>query len=226
MDVAIVIPAYNEERSIGAVVKGLRQKGYCDIIVVDDGSKDKTGRIAERAGALVLRHVINRGQGAALKTGIDYAVHVGANVIVTFDADGQHRVEDIPAMIAPVKKGLCDVTLGSRFLKKKSNVPFLKRLVLKGGILFNWLIYGVCLSDAHNGFRALSKKAAERIDITADKMEHASEILEELKKKHLKYREVPVTIRYTDYSLKKGQGPLRSIPLGFRMILRKFMRML
>ncbi|MBU1976189.1 MAG: glycosyltransferase family 2 protein, partial [Nanoarchaeota archaeon] len=165
-------------------------------------------------------------QGAALRTGIEYAVKQHAKVIVTFDADGQHRVEDIKKIIRPVIMGQVDVTLGSRFLSKGSNTPPLKALALKAGAVFNWMMYGVRLTDAHNGFRALSLKAAKLIDITADKMEHASEILDEIRKKDLSYMEVPVKIRYTDYSMGKGQGWIRFIPLGFRIIIRKIMKIL
>jgi len=224
--IVIVIPAYNEEHSIARVVKGLKKGGYQHIIVVDDGSKDTTFQVAKAAGAKTIRHIINRGQGAALKTGIDAALKDGADIVVTFDADGQHRVEDIPAMIGPVVQKKVDMTLGSRFLKKGSNVPAMKKMALKAGAVFNWMVYGIKLSDAHNGFRALSRRAAQKMDITADKMEHASEILDEIRKKNISYKEVPVIITYTDYSMRKGQSPWKSIPLGFKMIFRKIVRIL
>lgn len=226
MKIVIVIPAYNEEKSIGKVVRDLKKGGYHDIVVVDDGSRDRTSEIAKNKGAIVLRHVINRGQGAALKTGIDAALDEDADVIVTFDADGQHQVSDINALVTPVEKGKCDISLGSRFLHKKSNTPFLKIIALKAGAVFNWIFYGVRLTDAHNGFRVLSRKAAVCMDITADKMEHASEILDEIKKNNLKYIEVPVTIKYTDYSLGKGQSAWKSIPLGFKLMFRKIVKLL
>lgn len=223
--VFIVIAAYNEEQSVPKVVAELRKAGYNDVVVVDDGSKDKTFNAALDAGAVVLQHVINRGQGAALKTGIDYAVKEGADIIVTFDADGQHRVEDLPAIINPVESGSYDVSFGSRFMKKESqkNVPFLRKVYLKTGILVLLLFYGVKMTDAHNGFRALSREAAQKINITADRMAHASEIIEEVRRLKLKYKEVPVVIRYTDVTLKKGHGSFsEGCRILYTMIVKKF----
>lgn len=220
----IVIAAYNEEKNISQVVKGLQKAGYSNIVVVDDGSKDNTFAVAERAGATVLQHSINRGQGASLKTGIDYTLLQGADIIVTFDADGQHRVEDLPAMIKPVADGKVDITVGSRFLKK-TKVPLLRKILLKGSILTIWLFYRIKMSDAHNGFRAMSRKAAEKIDITCDRMAHASEIIEEIHKKKLKYKEIPVTIRYTEETMKKGHGSyFGAVKILARMIFKKFVR--
>jgi glycosyltransferase involved in cell wall biosynthesis len=222
MNTWIVIAAYNEEHSIGAVVKELSKTGYKNVVVVDDGSADDTYRIAKQHTKHVVKHVLNRGQGAALKTGIDYALRENADIIVTFDADGQHRVEDIPALIEPVKKGEVDIALGSRFLKPGSNVPFLRKMILKCGIFTVWLFYGIKLTDVHNGFRALSRDAAERIDISMDKMEHASEILSEIKRNHLKYVEVPVVIRYTAYSQAHGQSSLNAVKIFYKMVVHKF----
>ena len=219
----ITIAAYNEEKSIAKVVKGLRKHGYRRIIVVDDCSRDDTGKQAEKAGAIVLRHPINLGQGAALKTGIDYALQHGADIIITFDADGQHLPEDIPTLIQPIVKGDVEIALGSRFLGG-SDVPFMKRLVLKGGILFTWIISGIRLTDTHNGLRALSRGAAQKIQIRQNRMEHASEIIDEIHRKRIPFKEVPVTIRYTRYSLEKGQSVLNAFEIAFKMIIRKLMR--
>jgi glycosyltransferase involved in cell wall biosynthesis len=219
--VFIVIAAYNEEKNIYRVVKNLQAAGYTNIIVVDDGSRDKTYEIAISAGATVLRHIINRGQGASLKTGIDCAVLSGADIIVTFDADGQHRVEDLPAMITPVATGAVDITVGSRFLKK-TKVPFVRKLLLKGSVFVVWIFYGIKMTDAHNGFRAMSKKAARKINITCDRMAHASEIIEEMHKKRLRYKEIPVTILYTKETLKKGRGSyLGALKVFARMLSKK-----
>jgi glycosyltransferase involved in cell wall biosynthesis len=221
MKTFIVIPAYNEEKSIAKVIKDLKKGGYNDIVVVDDGSKDNTYSAAEKAGADVLRHFINRGQGAALKTGVDYALMQRADMIVTFDADGQHLVSEIKRMTQPIVKGEVDVTLGSRFLDGKTKLPLKKRMVLKGAVFFMWLMYGIKLSDAHNGFRALSRKAAQKIEIKADRMEHASEIVEEIHKRRMRFKEIPVTIKYTDYSVKKGQSVWNSLRIAAKMMRRK-----
>ncbi len=224
--VFIVIAAFNEEHSVPKVIRELHKAGYNNIVVVDDGSKDKTREAALDAGATVLQHVVNRGQGAALQTGIDYALEQDADIIVTFDADGQHRVEDIPAMVKPVESGKYDVTFGSRFLTKQSkeNVPLLRKLYLKAGILVLLLFYGVRMTDAHNGFRALSREAAKKIRITADRMAHASEIVEEVHHLNLKYKEIPVIIRYTEETLKKGHGSFREgCRILYTMIVKKFL---
>lgn len=224
MKIFIIIAAYNEGKSIAKVISGLKKAGYKDIVVVDDGSKDDTYSTIKKSGVHALHHIVNRGQGAALKTGIDYALYNGADIVVTFDADGQHRVEDIPAMIRPIIKKECDATIGSRFLKK-TQMPFLRKMTLKIGVLIMWLFYGVKMTDAHNGFRALSRNAAKKIEITSDRMEHASQIIEEIYKKRIKYKEVPVTIRYTDYSISKGHGGFRQACRVFgRMFLRKLIR--
>jgi polyprenyl-phospho-N-acetylgalactosaminyl synthase len=217
----IVIAAYNEGKSITKVIFGLKNAGYHDIVVVDDGSKDNTYNIALGTGVTVLRHVVNRGQGAALKTGIDYSLKSGADIIVTFDADGQHRVEDLKAMIAPVKSGDYDITLGSRFLKPVS-MPFFRRLTLKIAVFVVWFFYGAKMTDAHNGFRAMNRKAAQTINITSDRMEHASQIVEEIHKKNLKFKEVPVTILYTDYSMQHGHGGMfQAIRVFVKMLFRR-----
>ena len=146
----IVIAAFNESKVISSVIKGLNQKGYNNVVVVDDCSKDNTYEIALNEGAHILRHVINRGQGAALKTGIDYALLQNAKFVVTFDADGQHRVEDLERMATPVWENKCDITIGSRFLSKKAirQMPFTRRWILRGGkiklfffFFFNFIIY-------------------------------------------------------------------------------------
>jgi glycosyltransferase involved in cell wall biosynthesis len=222
--VYIVIPAYNEQKLVARVVNELKKGGYRNIIVVDDGSEDMTYSVSRKAGATVLRHVVNRGQGAALRTGIDFALLKGAGIIVTFDADGQHDVNDLKAMIGPVAKNEVDITLGSRFLGKRSNVSFSKAMMLKGGALMFRIMYGISLTDSHNGLRAMSAKTARLLDITADRMEHASEIPEKITKKKIRYKEIPVNIRYTEYSIADGQTSLAAFRIFFRMIARKFVR--
>jgi len=220
----IVIAAYNEERNIGNVIENLRSEGYTKIVVVDDGSSDKTYHTAKSQDAFVLRHIINRGQGAALQTGMTYALKKGAEHIVHFDADGQHDPKEIKDLLLPLQLKKTQVALGSRFLKKQK-VPFTRKLLLKGGIIAVWVLNGIKLSDTHNGFRAFTRKAAKKVLITSDKMEHASEILEKIKKHKIPYEEIPVTIRYTEETLKhgrKGQGQLDSIKILLKMILKKF----
>ena len=201
----IVIAAYCEQRSIGNVVAALRAAGWPRVVVVDDGSSDDTAGVAAKAGALVVQHVINRGQGAALQTGIRFALRRGAAVLVTFDADGQHRASDIAQLVAPVAEGGIDAALGSRFLAHAANVPWRRRWLLRGAVLFSRWTTGVALTDAHNGLRALSARLARRIDLHLDRMAHASELVDQIVRSGLPWREVSVHIDYTAYSLAKGQ---------------------
>ena len=224
MKAYIVIAAYNEGKSIVDVIKSLKKEGYHNIVVVDDGSKDNTYKLCKKEGVYALRHVINRGQGAALKTAIDFAILQGADIIVTFDADGQHRADEIKRLTAPIEKGEVDAVLGSRFLDNKTKVPFFKKLILKGGIMFTRLFSGIKLTDTHNGFRALSRKAAREIEIKQDRFEHASEIIDEIARKKIRFKEVPVTIVYSEYSMAKGQSILNSIKIVSRLLLSKLMR--
>lgn len=223
--IAVVIPAYNEERVIGTVVKNVLQR-YTEVVVVDDASRDETAIIAERAGAHVLRHLINRGQGAAIKTGIVFALARGADIVVTFDADGQHMVEDIAILVAPIENGSVDVVLGSRFLGSAKGMPTLKQVTLRAGVLFTRIVSHINVSDTHNGLRAFSRPAASQIRIVQDRMAHASEILEEISRLRLRYREVPVQIKYTQYSQfsrhGSGQGNLEMFKIAFKFLLSKF----
>jgi glycosyltransferase involved in cell wall biosynthesis len=218
-----VVAAYNEGRAIGAVLAGLR--GHADeVIVVDDGSGDDTAAAARREGATVVRHAINRGQGAALQTGISLALIRGADVIVTFDADGQHVATDVARVAAPVIRGEADVALGSRFLADTSRVPPFRRLVLKAAVVFTRLTTGLRITDAHNGLRAFSRRAAETIRIRQDRMAHASEILSAIRAQGLRYVEVPVTILYTEYSRAKGQSALGAFRVLLDLIVGKGVR--
>lgn len=222
----IVVPAYNESKRIGAVIKDLQAHGYKHIIVIDDGSVDTTGTVAARAGATVLTHSVNRGQGAGLRTGIDYALTQGAEIIVTFDSDGQHLASEITKIITPLQKKTCDVVLGSRYLDiDTSHIPFIRRILHFGSRIIIFLFYGIWMTDAHNGFRALSRKAALSIDIKSNRMEHASEIIGEIKRNKLKYLEVPVNIRYDEETLAKGHGGfIGAFRILAKMILHKLTR--
>lgn len=219
----VVIPAYNEAKVIGSVVAGLRA-GYPDIIVVDDCSKDDTAAQAGAAGATVLRHVINLGQGAALQTGITYALQQGADQIVTFDADGQHRVEDIAVLMETQARTGADVVAGSRFLGKAIGLPPVRRAVLQAAVRFTRWTSGLELTDAHNGLRLLTRYAASRIQITQNRMSHASELVDQFGRLGLRMAEAPVTIIYTSYSLAKGQRLSNSVSILFELLLARLSR--
>jgi glycosyltransferase involved in cell wall biosynthesis len=218
--VFIVVPAYNEARRLGTVLDDLSRTG-CAIVVVDDGSHDRTAEVATRHGCYVLRHSFNRGQGAALQTGITFALREGADVVVTFDADGQHQTADLPALMEPILAGRCDVALGNRFINGQSNVPPVRRLVLQLGRLFTLMTSGLRVGDCHNGYRAFSRKGAAVLGLKQDRMAHASEIYDQIRSAGLAYEEVPVTIRYTAETLAKGQKLSNSLNVLFQYLYGK-----
>ncbi len=220
----VVVPAYNEQEVIDSVLRDLL--GVVEsrrIIVVDDGSEDHTYRIARSRNVTTLRHLINRGQGAALVTGIEYALgKTDAQVIVTFDGDGQHKACEIPEMIRPILEGRADVVLGSRFLGKEPTGICRSRIfTLKMGVIFTRLVSDIKVSDCHNGFRALSREAARKIRISQDGMTHASELLDEITRNRLHFIEQPVQIRYTDYSQRKGQRSGQALNLGIKFLVSR-----
>ncbi|PWH04978.1 glycosyl transferase [Brachybacterium endophyticum] len=215
-----VIPLFNEAAVIGDVVRDLRTR-YPLVVCVDDGSRDGSAAIAAAAGAAVVRHPFNMGQGAALKTGMDYALRdPEMRQIVTFDADGQHRVEDAASMIALREAEGVDVVLGSRFLDERTRPGLVKRLVLRSAVLYTNLTSGVKLTDAHNGLRVIGRDACARLVIEQNRMAHASEIVDEIGRQRLSVREHPVHILYTDYSRGKGQSMLNSVNIIIDMLFR------
>ena len=219
----VVVPAYNEGKSIeGVIARLLRITPH--VVVVDDGSADDTTARTALTGAYYLRHAVNRGQGAALQTGIAFALRKGADVIVTFDADGQHDENDIARIAEPIVRGECDVTLGSRFLGTTENMPGSRRLVLKLGVLFTRFISRIRVTDTHNGLRAFSRRAAEELCIRLDRMGHASEILEQIHERGWRFEERPVTVRYSEYSMARGQSSWNAVSIAFQVLCRKFTR--
>lgn len=221
--VIVVVPAYNEAATISGVVSELRAAGL-EVVVVDDGSADDTASRARGAGCMVLRHAVNRGQGAALQTGIEFALERDATVIVTFDADGQHRVEDIRKLVDALREKNADVAIGSRFLSPGSNVPWRRRIVLRAAILFTHAVSGIALTDAHNGLRAFRREAASRIRLTLDGMAHASELVDQMQAQRLRIVEVPVVIRYTHYSMNKGQSGTAAFRIAFDYLVKRLFR--
>ncbi len=218
--VFIIIPAYNEQEVLRQTAASLLNFGYT-VVVVDDGSAVLQQEILAGLPVTVLRHRINLGQGAALQTGMEYALNRGAAFVVHFDADGQHRPGDIPALLQPLQEEGFAVTLGSRFLQKESEVPFLKRLLIFAGRLLHLFYTGLWLTDAHNGLRAFTRQAATLVHITENRMAHASEILFLIQKHGLRFREVPVVITYSAYSRSKGQSAWNSIRIFFDLLLHK-----
>jgi len=223
-DVCVVIPAFNEERMIGAVIDDVHAQGYDNVVVVDDGSEDATVRIALEKGVVVLQHPINRGQGAALKTGTAYALGQNAGIIVHFDADGQMQPRDIQKLVEPIRKGRAQVSFGSRFMNKQSNIPPLRRLLLRGGRIFMRVMYGVTMTDPQSGFRAMDAHAAQTIAITQRGMAHCSEIIDEVHRKNISFCEVPVVIKYTTYSVTHGQDNFAAFRIAAKLLWRRMIR--
>ena len=220
----VVIAAFDEEATIGGVLSELLAAGFPYVVVVDDGSSDRTRARARAGGAITLRHVINRGQGAALQTGIAYAVAAGADVIVTFDADGQHCADDVPYLVEPIASGRAAIALGSRFAGRSIGMPRGRRWLLHLGRWFTFLSSGVLLSDAHNGLRAFSREAAQGFEIRLDRMAHASELIDQVRRTGLAWVEVPVRVRYTAYSRAKGQRSWGAFRIALDYLLGKWLR--
>ena len=218
-NIAIIIPVYNEAEVIGEVLAENRIINNYTTIVVDDGSSDDSFIQASLHASLALKHRINRGKGAAVKTGIMAANLLESEILVTMDGDGQHDPGDIEVLIAPILNNEADVVLGSRTLNR-SEMPAIKKIANFVGNFFTWLFYGIWVSDSQSGFRAYSKYAAHIIDTKADKYEYDSKVIREIKTNRLRFAEVPVQTRYTDYSQakKQKQGIVNGVITLFRMI--------
>jgi polyprenyl-phospho-N-acetylgalactosaminyl synthase len=200
----VVVAAYNEAPIVGRVVADLIEHGH-RVVVVDDGSTDATGSIALSSGAILITHPVNLGQGAALQTGIAFALRRGAETIVTFDADGQHRASDVDALLKALVDGNADFALGSRFLAATPVMPYPRRLLLRAATWFTRLTTVLQVTDTHNGLRAMTRRGASKIALRQNRMAHASELLHQIAQSGLRYVEVPVTVEYSRYSLGKGQ---------------------
>lgn len=219
----VVVPAYNEASRIGQVLDALVRL-VPNVVVVDDGSSDSTREVALARPVWLLEHGLNLGQGAALQTGISFAIARGAQFIATFDADGQHQAEDLAVMYRTLASSGADYALGSRFLGSAEGIPRLRRWVLRLAVIFTRLLSRVAVSDVHNGIRLMTRRGAEHLRITLNRMEHASQILDQIHASGLRYVEVPVTVRYTAESLAKGQRSGAAVRLGLKLVLERLFR--
>lgn len=216
----LVVPLYNEAQVIRSVVAQARET-FPNIVCVDDGSSDDSVAEARAGGARVVVHAVNLGQGAALQTGIRYALlDPDARYFVTFDADGQHRTEDALRMVERLAREDLDIVIGSRFLDGRTRPGLLKRIVLKAAVVFQRVTSGVKLTDAHNGLRAMTRETASRIRITQNRMAHASELVDQVASLGLRFAEEPVHVIYTDYSRSKGQSLWNSVNILSELLFK------
>ena len=219
-NVWLVIPAYNEITTIAEVILDVTASGY-RVVVVDDASKDETAAAAGQEHASVVVHPVNLGQGAALQTGIDYALSQNAEYIVTYDADGQHKVSDIAVLLAALDEHNADIALGSRFLGEAVDMHWSRRFLLRCSGWLSRMTTGLAISDTQNGLRAMTAHAARTIRIRQNRFAHALEIIEQVSTHRLRYVEVPVTVVYTTYSRSKGQSVWSSLPIMADLFLGK-----
>ncbi|WP_284224421.1 glycosyltransferase family 2 protein [Mycobacterium antarcticum] len=221
----IVIPAFNEATVISDVVTDVRS-AFGNVVCVDDGSRDDTAERAWRAGAHVVRHPVNLGQGAAIQTGVEYArSQPGAAIFATFDADGQHRVADVLRMIGRLTVDDVDIVVGTRFADSAPvDMPVLRRLLFPLIAKLSPASRKLRLTDAHNGLRVFNRTVADGLNLTMNGMAHASEIIAEIVDNGWRVAEEPVEILYTDYSMSKGQPLVNGVNIVFDGLLRRRMR--
>ena len=220
-DTVVVVPVFDEERTVATVVSDLRA-AFGAVVCVDDGSRDASARAAHDAGAVVVRHAVNLGQGAALQTGFDYVLrHTDAEYCVTFDADGQHRLEDAVRMVERAEETGVDVVLASRFRGTTEAMPLLRGLVLRAGVAFTRVSARLDVTDTHNGLRVLRRTALQRIRLTLPRMAYASELLSAIVPAGLSYTEEPVSVVYTDYSRAKGQRNVNAVNILFDLAVHR-----
>lgn len=220
MTTVAIIPAFNEATTVRSVIQSVRP--FVDrIIVVDDGSNDRTATIAREEGVVLVQHIVNCGLGAALSTGLITARRLGADAAVTIDADGQLFAEDIQTVLLPLRNNSADVVIGSRFLNTKSTIPMIRRLYNRIGNIVTWALFGVWTSDSQSGIRGFNRVAMEAIRLKCARMEVSSEFFAEIKQRNLRWQEVPIRVQYTPYSLSKGQNFSRGVGTAARLALRR-----
>jgi len=230
-EIIFLIRTYNEWTYLLDTIEKIKKAWYKNILVVDDGSKDGTKeRLEIRDDIFYIRHLINFGAGAALETGFEFLRRnwekIWIKYIVSFDADGQHQVEDLENFkkIFEENKNL-DVVLGSRFIQNTAyNIPLHRKVILFLSKFFTFFISSISVSDPHNGYKMFTLDAINKIHLTMDGFAYASELIDEISRNKLQFKEVPVNILYTDYSLSKWQKSLNAINIAIRMIWSKLFK--
>lgn len=218
-----VVRMYNEARVVGPVLAALVSV-VDEVICVDDGSTDNCAEIARAAGATVVRHSINLGGGAAMRTGLDYALRQTAHaLVVNFDADGQHRPEDAARMLRVARDTGADVVLGTRD-RNEISMPWSRKILLRAALSYSRRATGLALTDTHNGLRVFNRRALAAIRLTQSGMAYATELETSIATAGLSWLEVPVSIVYDDYSLEKGQSNLNAINIVYDLMLARLRR--
>lgn len=221
-DTILIVPVYNEGKVIKKVIEQAL-KEFPHIVCINDGSADNSAEEVLKTRATLINHPFNMGQGAALQTGIEYALrNPEIQYFVTYDADGQHQLKDVQSMLAYIKNHQVDIVIGSRFLGKAENISTLKKVILKMAIIFSNTATGLHLTDAHNGLRVFNRRFAEKINITMPDMSHATEIIQRIAETKTPYKELPTTIVYNEYTVVKSHNPnLNAVNIVFDTLLGK-----
>lgn len=223
MNVLILVTAYNEEKRIQKTIQSIKDEGWNNILVIDDGSKDNTYTIAKNMGVMVIKHLINRGQGAGIKTGIYISKEIKPDIIVFFDGDGQHFASDIKNIIQPILENKADVVIGSRFLKQ-NNIPFIRKIYNFIANIITFIFTRKYVSDTQTGFRAIRFNVVDKINIRSNGYAWCSEFITEIINKKLKYVEVPINVRYFDDWQVKGQNFFKGIKTVYQLFLQKIIK--
>ncbi len=222
-DYYIVLPAYNEEKRIRRVIRSLRESGYDQIIVIDDGSTDNTSTVAAEEQAITRAHLINMGPGAATQSGIDLAIDLGAKYVVTMDADGQHRAEDIDRMASRLEDENLDIVIGSRFIQTKNKIPYLRKQYNRVGNILTYLLSGLYVSDSQSGLKVMSRSFAKNLRLEHNGFEFCTEIIQKMKVHKARYAEVPISVRYSRDTLSKGQSFVNGLSMIYNLFQKRNM---
>lgn len=222
-DTYIVVPCKDEATRILDVLNSIQENGFYNIIVVDDGSEDETSLVASKFGAIVVRHPINLGAGAATQTGIELALKLGAQSILTIDGDTQHDPKDIIKLLDELKLGN-DIVIGSRFLKKTNNIPYDRVIYNKIANLISYVVTGIYISDSQSGYRCMTREFAQANPLEWNGFEYCIEMLKNVRSHNYSIKEVPIDVKYTKETLKKGQGFWTGLKTLGRIISKNFHR--
>jgi glycosyltransferase involved in cell wall biosynthesis len=220
--IVAVIPAYNEAKRIAAVVERARAH-VDDVLVVDDGSTDDTGAVSRAAGARVVRHLQNLGAGGATMTGIEAARRLGATVVVTLDADGQHDPAEIPLLLKPIEEGRADIVFANRF-GRRNRIPLIRRVFNGLGNILTFAAAGKWVSDSQSGFKAFGPLALKEVDLRMSGFEFCTEIVREAARHRWRVAEVPTKVIYSEYTMAKGQSFSNGVKTALKILLRSFLR--